>query len=85
MHREPIREVPAVVQFDGIWLSMQTQQDGIHEDSRKRKHHRKSGKHIVVLVALGLWTDGSGKRQILDWEVAEQEEQDSWERLVQRL
>ncbi len=85
MHREPISDVPAVVQFDGIWLSMQTQQDRIHEDSRRRKRHRKSGKRIVVLVALGLWTDGSGKRHILDWEVADKEEQATWERLVQRL
>ncbi len=36
-------------------------------------------------MALGLWTDGSGNRQILDWEVADQEEQAAWERLVQRL
>lgn len=36
-------------------------------------------------MALGLWTDGSGKRRILDWEVAEKEEQAAWERLVQRL
>jgi len=85
VHREPIGEVPAVVQFDGIWLSMQTQQDGIHEDSRKRKRQRKSGKRIVVLVALGLWTDGSRQRHILDWEVADQEDKASWERLVQRL
>jgi putative transposase len=85
VHREPITDVPAVVQFDGIWLSMQTQQDGIREDSRQRKRHRTRGKRMVVLVALGLWTDGSGKRQILDWEIAEQEEQPAWERLVQRL
>ena len=85
VHREPISDVPAVVQFDGIWLSMQTQQEGIHQDSRKRKRHRKNGKRIVVLVALGLWTDGSGKRHILDWEVADKEEQAAWERLVQRL
>ncbi len=85
VHREPISEVPAVVQFDGIWLSMQTPQGGIHEDSRKRKRQRKRGKRIVVLVALGLWTDRSGKRRILDWEVAEKEEQAAWERLVQRL
>ena len=39
----------------------------------------------MVLVALGLWTDGSGKRQILDWEVANQEDKAAWERLVQRL
>ena len=85
VHNEPISEVPAVVQFDGIWLSMQTQQDGIQEDSRKRKRHQKSGKRIVVLVALGLWSDGSGKRRMLDWEVADQEDQTAWERLVQRL
>jgi putative transposase len=85
VHREPIEDVPAVVQFDGIWLSLQTQQDGIHEDSRQRKRHCKRGKRMVVLVALGLWTDGSGKRRILDWEVADQEEQAAWERLVQRL
>ena len=57
----------------------QTQQEGIHEDSRK------NGKRIVVLVAMGLWTDGSRKRRILDWEIAEKEEQAAWERLVQRL
>jgi Transposase, Mutator family len=85
VHREPISEVPAGVGLDGIWLSMQTQHDRIHEESRKRKRHCKSGKRIVVLVALGLWTDGSRKRRILDWEVAEKEEQAAWERLIQRL
>src|SRR5258708_28589149 len=85
VHREPIEDVPAVVQLDGIWLSMQTQQDGLYEHSRQRKRRRTSGKRIVVLVALGLWTDGSGKRHILDWEIADQEEQAAWERLVQRL
>lgn len=84
-HSDPISDVPAVVQFDGIWLSLQTQQTGIKEDSRKRKRRQKRGKRIVVLVALGLWTDGSQKRQILDWEIADQEEQPAWERLVQRL
>ncbi len=84
VHRDPITDVPAVVQFDGIWLSLQTQQDDIREDSRQRKRHRTRGKRMVVLVALGLWTDGSGKRHILDWEIAEQEEQPAWERLVQR-
>jgi transposase-like protein len=37
------------------------------------------------LVALGLWTDGSGKRHILDWEVVDQEGKVAWERLVQCL
>ena len=85
VHHEPISEVPAVVQFDGIWLSMQRQQESIREDRRKRKRHHKRGKRTVVLVALGWWTDGSHKRRLLDWERADQEEQAAWERLVQRL
>jgi len=48
---------------------------GASSDCRKRQRHRKSGKRIVVLIALGLWTDRSGKRQILDWKVADKEEQ----------
>lgn len=77
--------MPAVVQFDGVWLIMQTQQDDLYEDRKKRKRQCKHCKRIVVLVALGLWTDGSGKRHILDWELADQEDQTAWERLVQRL
>src|SRR5260221_5935902 len=84
-HREPISEVAPVVQFDGIWLNLQTQQEGFKEDSRKRKRHQKQGKRMVVLVALGLWADGSGKRHILDGEGADKEDQTAWERLVQRL
>ncbi len=82
---EPISDVPAGVQFDGLWLSLQTQQAGIKEDSRRRKRPQKRGKRIVVLVALGLWTHGSQQRHILDGEIADQEEQPAWERLVQRL
>jgi putative transposase len=84
-HRKPISDVPTVVQFDGIWLHLQSPQAGFKEDSRKRKRQQKGGKQMVVLVALGLWTDGSGKRQILDWELADQEDKAGWERLVQRL
>ena len=84
-HREPNSEVPPVVQFDGIWLSLQTQHEGFKEDCRKRKRHQKQGKRMVVLVALGLWADESDKWRILDWEIADKEDQAAWERLVQRL
>ena len=40
---------------------------------------------MVLLVALGLWADGSGKRAILDWELAEGETQPDWQRLLDRL
>jgi hypothetical protein len=82
---ERITEVPAVVQFDGIWLRLQTQADPIKLDKRGRKRKKRAGKKVVVLVALGLWTDGSGRREILDWQVADNEGKAAWETLVHRL
>ena len=68
---EAITDVPTVVQFDGIWLRVQTQTDTIKLDKRQRKRHQRSGKKMVLLVALGFWTDGSGKREVLDWQAHE--------------
>jgi hypothetical protein len=76
----PIGDVPAVVQFDGIWLRVQSQTETIKLDKRQRK-----GKKVVVLVALGLWTDGCGKREILDWQVTAGESKAAWEPFVHRL
>ena len=75
----PITDVPAVVQFDGIWLRMQTQTDALKLDKRGRKRKKRTGKKMVLLVALGLWTDGSGKREILDWQIADSESKAAWE------
>jgi hypothetical protein len=81
----PLTEVPAVVQFDGMWLREQTQTDTIKLDTRGRKRKKRKGKKVVMLVALGLWTDGSGKREILDWHVADGESKAAWEPFVHRL
>ena len=83
--QERITDVPAVVQFDGIWLREQYQGETIKPDKRGRQRHQRSGKKVVLLVALGLWSDGSGKCEILDWQVAYGEDKASWERLVNRL
>jgi len=82
---EPIVDVPAVVQFDGIWLREQTQTDTVKLDKRQRKRQKCKGKKVVLLVALGLWTDGSGRREILDWQVADGESKAAWEPFVHRL
>jgi len=84
-HATPITDIPAVVQFDGIWLRIQTQTDSIKLDKRQRKRKKRKGKKVVVLVALGLWTDGSGKREILDCQVADGESKAAWEPFVHRL
>ncbi len=40
------------------------QSETIKLDKRQRKRQKRKGKKVVLLVALGLWTDGSGKREI---------------------
>lgn len=79
---EPISDVPAVVQCDGIWLRVQVPTETLKVDKRQRKRHKRRGKKVVLLVALGFWSDG--KREILDWEVADGEDKASWHRLVKR-
>jgi putative transposase len=87
---KPLASVPSVIQLDGSWLSLQTQTDEngqtpIKLDRRGRKRHKRTGKRMVVLVALGLWSDGSGRREIVDWELAESESEVAWTKLLQRL
>jgi len=50
----PLSAVPAVVQLDGIWLSLQTESEVIKLDRKGRKRHQRKGKRAVILVALGL-------------------------------
>jgi len=82
-HQAALIKIPPVVQFDGIWFSLQTQTDLIKQDKRGRQRRVHRGERRVVLVALGLWPDGT--RQIIDWDVAKAEDQASWETLLNRL
>ncbi len=83
VHSTPITNVPPVVQWDAIWVTIQSQQPTIKQDRRLRRRHRHSGKRVVVLVALGSWPDG--RREVLDWELAGNGEQPAWQTLVHRL
>jgi len=66
-HREPISAVPTGVQLDGIWLTVQSQSEKEKPDRGIRRRKARKGQRVVVLVALGYWNDGSGRREILDW------------------
>ncbi len=65
-HQGRITQVPAVIQFDGIWLRLQVPTGTLKTDRRGRGRQQHKGKRMVLLVALGLWADGSGRREILD-------------------
>ncbi len=41
---------------------------------------------MVILVALGFWTeDGKEKREVVDWQIAESEKHEEWKVLLDRL
>ena len=82
---QPITDVPAVIQLDGIWLTIQSQTQKEKPDRRKRRRKERKGQRVVVLVALGFWNDGSGRREILDWEIAKSEAHTEWEKVLNRL
>jgi putative transposase len=83
VHTTPFNAVPPIIQLDGIWVTIQSQHEKIKPDKRKRQRHQRSGKKMVILVALGFWNDG--RREVLDWQVARSEDHQQWEVLVQRL
>jgi transposase-like protein len=84
-HCEPISAVPTVVQLDGIWLTIQSQTETEKPDRGIRRRKARKGNRLVVLVALGFWNDGSGRREILDGEIVKSEEHTEWEKLLNRL
>ncbi|GAC1566256.1 MAG: hypothetical protein NVS2B2_38950 [Ktedonobacteraceae bacterium] len=83
MREQPLATVPPVVQLDGIWVTIQSQGEKIKQDKRKRRRKQRTGKKVVILVALGFWEDGT--REILDWQIAASEEHTHWETLLNRL
>ncbi len=84
-HRDPITDVPSVVQLDGIWLTIQSQSEKEKPDRGIRRRKARKGQRVVVLVALGFWNDGSRRREIVDWEIATSEEHTQWEKLLNRF
>jgi putative transposase len=83
MREQHFPQAPTVVQCDGIWVTVQDQEGEIKPDKRQRKRHERSGKKVVILVALGFWPDG--RREILDWQLANSEDHTEWEVLLMRL
>lgn len=82
-HTGPLTDIPPVIQLDGIWVTITSQQEKVKPDKRHRQRKQRTGRKMVILVALGFWPDG--RRQILDWQIARSEDHQEWEVLVNRL
>ncbi len=85
-HNGPFKQIPEVIQLDGIWVTITEQGEVIVYDQRDRARHERVGKKKVILVAFGFWTEnGKEKREIVDWQIAESEKHEEWEVLLHRL
>jgi hypothetical protein len=82
-HQDLLSKIPPVIQLDGMWITIQSSQEPIKEEKRKRKRKTRTGKKMVLLAALGFWPDG--RWEILDWQMTRSEDHQEWEVLVQRL
>lgn len=68
---------PAVVEVDGVWLTMMKRTTEKRKDRAGRLRSVKMGQRYVVLFARGWWPN-TGKRKLLTWLVAEKEDEASW-------
>src|SRR5258708_30435615 len=67
----------------GCGVTIQQSLETSKPDKRKRQRKKRTGRKMVILVALGFWPDG--RREVLDWQIARSEDHQEWEVLVQRL
>ncbi len=83
-HKGPFERVPQVVMLDGIWLKvlLPTEEQYLDKKGRKRRRYRRHC--FPLLVAYGI-DPASGERWILDWERGREEDQASWQKLLERL
>lgn len=83
-HKGQFQRVPTVVMLDGIWLKVLIPTDEEYVDKRGRRRKRQKLRRFPLLVAYGL-DPLSGERWVLDWERGEDEDQASWQKLLERL
>lgn len=83
-HKQAIDDISDVIQLDGIYVTIQGQNETVKHDKRNRARHERKGQKMVVLVALGFWQDDE-RRAVVDWQIAKSEDHKEWETLLNRL
>jgi transposase-like protein len=82
--RGELSTIPPILLLDAIWVSVLKPTGEIRPDRRGRRRAVKARRKVAVLVALGVWGH-SGRWEVLDWELAEDESKAAWEQLLTRL
>lgn len=79
----PLASVAPILLLDAIWVTVLRSTGERRRDRRGRLRTVKRKHKVPLLVALGVWP--SGRWEVLDWWVGEQEDYASWEALLLRL
>ena len=80
----PIVQAPDVLMIDGIWFTMTEPTGEWRRDRKGRRRPVERKVKRVALIALGLWSE-TGRREIVDFEIAPGEDEDSYLVLLNRL
>ena len=83
-HQEPISDPPDVVMIDGLWFTAVLPTAARFVDGRGRNRPEVVKVKRVALVVLGLWSQ-TGRREVLDFEIAAGEDEATVVRLLNRL
>ncbi len=84
IHRQArIEKTPAYIVVDGVWVDIMypTGETKIDEAGSERKCQQVERR--VVLVAMAVWEDGT--REIIHYEVAEGESEETWEEMFKNM
>jgi transposase-like protein len=81
---EPLDEIPAVVALDGVWVKLLVDTEIKYTDKLGRQRIRQRRKTVPLLVAYGI-DPRTGQKRLVDWDLGDDEDQESWQRLLERL
>jgi hypothetical protein len=84
---DPKREaedVPPVLQFDAIWITLLRPNGQMCHDRKGRKRAVKGRFKVPVLIAMGVWPD-TDRCEILSWYQGESESADEWVKFLEVL
>ena len=83
-HRQArLVKTPPILIVDGVWVDIQYASEGTKVDRAGHVRQVRQAQERVVLTALAVWPDGN--HEVLHYEIAQQEETQSWAAFFEHL
>lgn len=80
----PLTDTPSIILVDGVWVDIQyVVADEYKEDQSGHLRQCRQVQERVVLSVMAIWP--SGRQELLHYEVAETESEDTWTLVFQNL